>query len=62
MESLLNKVTILQSSALFKKETPAQAFSYEFCEISKNASGRLLVFYTISREVSHYAILFCRIL
>ena len=41
----------------FKKETPAWAFSYEFCKIFKNATGRLLVFFTISREVSHYAFL-----
>ena len=45
-----------------KKETPAQAFSYELCEIFKNASGRLLVFFSSSREISHYAFLFCRIL
>ena len=32
---------------LFKKETPAHAFS----------TGRLLVFFTISREISHYAFL-----
>ena len=32
---------------LFKKETPAQAFS----------TGRLPVFFTISREISHYAFL-----
>ena len=44
MESLLNKVAVPQSATLFKKETPAQAFSYEFGEIFKRTSGWLLGF------------------
>ena len=44
LESLLNKFGVLQSTTLFKKETPTQAFSYEFCEIFKDTSGRLLAF------------------
>ena len=31
-----NKVAVLQPATLFKKETLAQVFSCEFCEISKN--------------------------
>ena len=31
-----NKVSGLRSATLNKKETPAQVFSCEFCEISKN--------------------------
>ena len=41
----------------FKRETQARAFSYEFCEIFKSTTGRLLDFFTISREVSRYAFL-----
>ena len=48
-QSLFNKVGVLQSAILFKKETPAQTFSCEFCEIFKNillqnTSGQLLGF------------------
>ena len=35
-EALLDKVTGLRPATLLKKETLAQVFSYEFCEISKN--------------------------
>ena len=50
----------LQSSSpqrYLKRVTKAEAVSYEFCEIFKNATVRLLDFFTISREVSHYAFL-----
>ena len=32
----LNKVTVRRPANLLKKETPAQVFPYEFCEIFKN--------------------------
>ena len=35
-ESFFNKVVGLKPATLFKKETLAQVFSCEFCEISKN--------------------------
>ena len=59
---IFNKVGVLQSAILFKKETPAQAFPCEFCKILKNVfiTEKLWAtawFFTISREVSHYAIL-----
>ena len=36
LESLFNKVAGLRPATLSKKETQAQMFSCEFCEISKN--------------------------
>ena len=38
----LNEVVVHDSVTLFKKESPAQKLSYEFCGILKNTSGRLL--------------------
>ena len=35
-EALIDKVTGLRRATLLKKETLAQVFSCEFCEISKN--------------------------
>ena len=48
-----NKVAGLRSATLFKKETLAQVFSCEFCEILRapfvqNTSGRLLLWTTAS--------------
>ena len=53
MESLLVKVALLQSTTLSKKQTPAQACSYEFCDCS--------VFHYFKRGFS-LCISFCRIL
>ena len=47
LESFHHKVVVLHPDTLFKtnkKTTPAQKFSYEFCGIFKNSSGRLLGF------------------
>ena len=35
-ESLLNKVASLQTCNIIKKETSAQLFSFEICEMLKN--------------------------
>ena len=48
LESLLNKVAVLHPATLFKKETPAQTFSYEFL----TPPGACFVFH-----YSHYAFL-----
>ena len=40
LESFFNEVVGLQSATLLKKETPAQLFSSEFCEIFHNTYQR----------------------
>ena len=37
LESLFNKVTGLKACIFFKKDTPTQVFSYEYCKIFKNS-------------------------
>ena len=58
--SLINKAAGLRPATLLKKETLAQVFSCEFCEISKktflqNTSGRLLLMWKKSPSCPSYS-------